>query len=99
MKQTQWTLAVIVLAVMVFVVTFAMNYLGGTNRERPNDLPPPPTGSSLTFVEKRFPPTEGFALEREIHTRSHIDFWFINPGEKPVKVGLEMQTCTCTAVE
>src|SRR4051794_35928862 len=99
MKQTQWTIAIVVLAVMVFVVTFAMNYLGSTTDSGGGGIKPEPEpGGTLQFTETSFPP-QGVALEREVHSTGHYDFWFTNPTDKPVTVGLEAKGCTCTSVE
>jgi hypothetical protein len=103
MKQSQWIVAVLILAVMVFAVTFSMNYLGGPSK------PPSPDGQSggigreLLFAMKAFPPPapDGttMALQREDRSTGAVDYWFHNPEAEPVKLGLQRKSCKCAAVE
>lgn len=98
MKQTQWTVAVLLLAAMVFIVTFAMNYLGGNSAPKadPGEKQP---AKELIFDYKLFPPDGISAIEREDKERGHQDYWFHNPNDRMVKLGLNRKTCKCTAVE
>jgi len=38
MKSSQWIVAVLILGVMVFALTFSMNYLGGLNEIKPANV-------------------------------------------------------------
>jgi hypothetical protein len=99
MKETQWIVAGVVVIVMVFGITFAVNYMGTS---------PPPTGgptddnvdrSEVTFTETEFPKATEPPLEQEVRQPGHHDFWFTNGNDKPVKVGLDSKNCTCSNVQ
>jgi hypothetical protein len=103
LKPVQWVLALGALVVMVFAVTFALNYLGtGGPSEKdggPAALP------RLNFPEPVFPPTQtadGRAvpeLTQEAVLEGHHDFWFRNDTEQPMKVGASYKGCTCQSIE
>ncbi len=100
MKSTQWTVALVVLVVLVFGITFFANYIGdsGTNNSGPAVAPG-------NFTQLAFPirslPTEGgryaFILERG--HEGYADFWFYNPNDSAVPVGLNRVACRCSSVE
>src|SRR5262245_28968734 len=89
MKQTQWTIAALVLAGLVFGLTFAVNYLGGTANN------PTPDGDNFKPpLEVEFPlgkvyPGDGTRLEQEENVPGHRDFWFVNQNADPVTMGLD----------
>src|SRR5436190_23767991 len=92
LKPVQWVLALGALVLMVFAVTFALNYLGTGG---PSDKDQgPPAAPQLTFAETVFPGgVPGGAmlppLTQEAGQEGHHDFWFHNDnGDQPVKVGL-----------
>jgi len=96
MKQSQWTIAVIVLAALVFVVTFAMNYIGGGRP--PSGQKGPVEGEddglkALVFAQ------DNFRQEGEEKVPGYADFWFTNPNDKEVTLGLDKGNCRCTSVE
>jgi hypothetical protein len=96
MKQTQLAGALVALALLVFVVTFTMNYIGGS---RPPSGPPPIIQSrSLTF------PTRVVGgplapLECESKVEGYADFWFVNENEESIPIGLLRKNCTCAGVQ
>jgi len=98
MKQTQWTIAALVLAVMVFGLTFAVNYLGGTDSAKgdPGDVKPIVTVEFPLGVEY---PQDGARLEQEENIPGHRDFWFVNRNDEPATVGLDKTNCRCSEVE
>lgn len=98
MKQSQLTIAVLVLAVMVFVVTFAMNYLGGGGSPSTHTTQPDEPTREVLFANKVFPVDAPY-FEREDKGTGHQDYWFFNTNDKPVKLGLNSQNCKCTSVE
>lgn len=99
MKQSQWLVAVFLLAGMVFVVTFAMNFLGGTPKQVSHeDGSPGPQRRELAFAYRVFPPVGTSRIEQEAKTTGHGDFWFQNPHDTPLKVGLVQGNCKCTKV-
>jgi hypothetical protein len=96
MKQTQLAGALVALAVLVFVVTFTMNYIGSSRSQRDRTLPPP--ARTLTFPDKVA--GSGVApLECENKAQGHSDFWFVNDNEEPVQIGLQKKNCTCADVQ
>src|SRR5262245_53227337 len=100
MKQAQWTIAALVLAVMVFALTFAVNYLGGTAAG-----PGEPGAAAKRVLELdlplgKFAPEDGLSrLEQEENVPGHQDFWFVNRNAEPVTMGLDRTNCKCTEVE
>jgi hypothetical protein len=90
MKRTQWTIAALALAVMVFVATFAMNFL--VRKDSLPDIPP-----DERLIDFTIPPSEP-RTESEFKVGGHYDFWFHNTQEQPVKVGM-LSGCTCSRVE
>jgi hypothetical protein len=97
MKQSQWAIAAIVLAALVFVVTFAMNYLGG---QRQSATPLEKLGGGeLRFFWRNAPLREHAVIEAEEKSAGSYDFWFRNDNLVPVQVGLERMSCKCSAVE
>src|SRR5262245_17074937 len=85
MKSPQMLFAVLALVVLVFVVTFAMNYLGGgAVREREAAKPTGPR-RELAFASKLFPPDGLSLLDREHKSNGYCDFWFSNPHDAPLK--------------
>jgi hypothetical protein len=102
MKPAQWLLALVVLVVMVFLITFAMNYVGdsGDNKSGGNDPKQPPSYARLKFTDRKHPPEGGAPYEyQEFRQPGSHDFWFENDNAEPVKVGVEAKNCTCAGVE
>jgi hypothetical protein len=95
MKQSQWIIAFGLVVVMVFGVTFAVNYLGESGGGS-NPPPPPPPTLDLTFGERMVPPAGVPPLEMETGANGSADFWFVNDNEKTVKLGLIKTSCTCS---
>jgi hypothetical protein len=98
MKQNQWVVAVIVLAAMVGLITYAMTYLGmgigpGSNTTTIRE------DRELTFLWKEAPLGGHSGIEVEEKTEGHQDYWFFNANSEPVTVGLKTKNCKCTAVE
>jgi hypothetical protein len=101
MKTSQLVGAVVALAAMVFVVTFAMNYLGQKTPTGPG--PESENVGSLDFVETSFPPQavqgDMIGVCSEVGERSGHNFWFANKQDRPVDVGLVRKNCTCSSVQ
>jgi hypothetical protein len=95
MKQSQWVFAAFVLAVLISVVTFAMNYLGGGRQQVVDPTIRP--AREIVFASKVFPPFG--ILEREEKTDGYIDYWFYNPNEEAVQVGVQHKNCSCASVK
>jgi hypothetical protein len=92
MKQAHWIGAAVVLAVMVFGITFAMNYLGGGGLRRTDQLPP---NQRLLSFEYRV----AMPLEWERKVPGQYDFWFTNDEDEPITIGLDHKTCRCASVQ
>ncbi len=98
MKQAQWAGAIVVLAAMVFAITFAMNFLGGGGGEKKAIVVK--EGRQLRFHYAMGPIKGGYvACEPDPKKVYHCDFWFDNNNLEAVKVGLDRTSCKCSAVE
>jgi hypothetical protein len=81
MHTKQWVGAILALAAMVFVLTFAMNYLSSPSK---SVRAPAADSPRLTFALSVFPP-----LQVEVNKAFFHDFWFENRNEdREVKLGL-----------
>jgi hypothetical protein len=103
MNIKQLLILAVVLVVLVFVVTFASQYLGSGVQETPAPLPGP-VGTHLSFPEgKVYPPLKEndepeFVLVQE-QNPGFRDFWFENISGQPLQLGLSRAGCTCSKVE
>ena len=95
MKQSQWILAAFFMALMISITTVAMSYLGGSRQQAVD--PAIRAAREIVFMEKL--PLPFGILEREERSRGHVDFWFYNPNEEAVQVGLQRKSCKCGSVE
>ena len=98
MKQSQWAIAAFVLAALVFIVTFAMNFLG-SGKQDTIAIDSRPGGGELTFFWKNAPIGQHNGIEAEEKSAGSYDFWFRNDGATPVRVGVEQKSCKCTSVQ
>jgi hypothetical protein len=98
MKQSQWAIAAFVLAALVFIVTFAMNYIGG-QRQIARSGETRQSGGELRFFWKSAPIGEHGGIEAEVKAPGWYDFWFRNDNTAPVQVGLLRANCKCSGVE
>jgi hypothetical protein len=106
MKSSQWIGAVVVLALVVFGITFFRNYTTPQDSGTSPGPKPPVDGpetkvAELDFADKLFPPdtpTGPVPLPYEVHKQGIHDFWF-EQTKDPVTVGLNRKTCKCTTVE
>src|SRR5437867_719730 len=108
MKPAQTVGLLVLAAVMVFAVTFASMYVAPT---RPGTTPRKkqqhqPDGLQLTFPTRHYPerlPDESeidYSMKRvvtEYEKTGRHDFWFNNPNDAEVRVGLST-TCTCSGI-
>ena len=99
MKPIQWIIAVVVLVLMVFAVTFIMNFLG-ENTPPPGGPPPTPQGEDtfLTFWETSYPGVTQFHDQEFNHTGGDHDFLFQNTTDENVTVTLSHLSCHCASV-
>jgi hypothetical protein len=95
MKTTLWSVAVGGTAVLVFAIAF------GLNRPAPVwDRPAPPRArirQRLQIPSLRYPANGAFA-PLEVGRPGSCNFWFFNPNEDSVEVGLLKKSCKCTSV-
>lgn len=109
MKATQGFFAAILFGLMVFGLTFAMNYLSGFNEPKPsvpgNENIIAKTNANdegidqeLTFLQKVYPVDGISAIENEFKVGGVQDYLFAHEGPKSLRVGLDSKNCTCTSV-
>src|SRR4051794_3289537 len=108
----QFAGAILALAVMVFLITFAMNYLGKDQPNSPikargkNEAPPRElTFRTTTAPELGFTPGKAatrdhqpyqMVLECEGKGGGSQDFWFVNDNKEPMDIGLDHKNCSCS---
>jgi len=110
MKSSQGIIAVLLFVIMVFGLTFAMNYLGGFNEpktqvqnkdnstQKSSDTADDGSNQELTFLQKVYPADGINALENEYKMGGKQDYLFAHEGLLPLKIGLDSKNCTCTSV-
>jgi hypothetical protein len=109
MKPIQWIVALVVLVGMVFLITFAMNFLGTS---KPNDEPQGSGGDGQTVLqfltttypaqEKNMPIVKFVDMEMKAdggRNPGYRDYLFVNPTNEEVTVGRTGKVCTCSGVE
>src|SRR5262245_23583692 len=107
MKTSQLVLACAALMVMVFTITFAMNFLGSTGvTSSKSDVDPPAPKPDerrdypqVVFETTEYPAPKNLAKEWEIKHPGSADFWFKNPNASEVRMALESKSCKCTDAE
>lgn len=97
MKPAQWIGAVLAGAAMVFVITFALNYVDIAKTRGPDG--PGREMLQLTFPLTQAPPAQMGALGTEVNKPDWYDYWFRNDNDQPVRVGLARKNCKCLSVE
>lgn len=109
MKSSQGVIAVLIFGIMVFALTFAMNYLGGLsdpktpvqikdNTPKNADSIDDGVNQELAFLQKVYPSDGISAIENEFKMGGMQDFLFAHEGALPLKIGLDSKNCTCTSV-
>lgn len=83
---------------LVFVITFAFQYLGGNKVKDP--VPIPDKGKPhLVFENPKIDPEKEKPPLKEWHTSGHHDFWFTNTTGSSVQLGLQSMSCKCSKAE
>lgn len=109
MKIGQLAVVLILLMSLIFVLAFVSEYMGSAPEDDKSignageKKPKNYSGGKLVFTFTSYPE---FSLDSklrasnqgEFYKEGHQDFWFINPTDKPVQVGLDEQNCTCSTV-
>ncbi len=104
----KWIGAAVVLAVMVFGITFALNFVGSSVKPVDDVVDGPGTAEQLklTFATTKQPvEVDGEPgklpppIDVEIRKEGWSDYWFENTNEKPVVVGLKTTSCSCSGAE
>jgi hypothetical protein len=99
MKESQWVIAAVLLAALVFVVVFASQWLG-TGAQRGGGTEPPPLPPKLALLGEPFDPKTAPLLEvEELTDKGHHDFYLLNDTKEPIKVGLNRTSCKCSGVD
>jgi hypothetical protein len=100
MKPAQWIGAVLAGAAMVFVITFALNYLGGNSSSGGGDTPSQAEALQLTFPVFQAPSGgTAPAIVTETKQPAWYDYWFRNENDRPVRIGMAHKNCKCSHVE
>jgi hypothetical protein len=91
------------LVIVVFLVTFVSQWVSSGETKTGPKLGPQPTGKmrQLEFPKRRVPEKdEDPNILAEMHPKiGHQDFWFRNPHDVSVDIGLEAKSCKCESVE
>jgi hypothetical protein len=96
MKTGHWVLAVCILVGMVFGITWVKIHDSRSDEGRPAKERPG-AGLRLNFPFPKYPPYGGKVL-CEVNKEGECDFWFTNPNNKEVKVGLLRKSCKCANI-
>jgi hypothetical protein len=106
MTPTRWVVLTAVVVLMVFAVTFAVNFLPALNKKAPKG---PPPQARLTIADNittfpALPPQEAGQpppppAECEVGQSQTHDFWFKNENAQDLPVGVNHKTCQCTSVQ
>jgi hypothetical protein len=100
-SSTKWISAAVVLALMVFGITFGLTYFGTSGKqldtvfEKANAI----EKLTLSFETKKQPPPPGGLddelppLDVEARKEGGADYWFVNNNTKPVLLGLKEMSC------
>ncbi len=107
MKTSQLVVLFVALVVVVFVATFASQWVGKPREATPQkvDVPASPKQDVvLTFPTTLWPPLDPagaptLPLIQERGIPGHKDFWFANNNDVAVTLGLGQKNCTCTNVQ
>ncbi len=106
MKPVQTVLLLVLIIAIVFGVTFASMYVSRsappTPRKKEKEAPAN-TALHLTFPVRVFPPDSSDPTRRiatEYGQMGEYDFWFENPNDEEVRLGLLKRSCRlCTEVK
>jgi hypothetical protein len=99
MKESQWVVAAVLLAALVFVVVFASQWLG-TGNQTGGPIEPPTLPPKLTLLAEPFDPKTATQLEVEDQTdQGRHDFFLVNDHKETIKVGLNRTSCKCSGVD
>ena len=105
MKPTQTVLLLLGVVALIFGVTFASMYVGKANRSTPQ-VKKQAAGKDLRdlqFEFPRYPYGEDandmrWQIVTEYGKRGSHDFWFVNPNDEELRVGLARKSCECSDV-
>jgi hypothetical protein len=95
MKTRQWVIAGVVLAGIVFLLAYAVQYLGrGKQSDSQED--------KRQALKLHFPRTKSDRLPYlplEIRKEGKSSFWFENKSSQPVKLGVLSASCKCSSID
>jgi hypothetical protein len=100
MKPAQMVALLVAVVLIVFVATFARQYLG-QKQAPPVVQPTKDVAAALHFPRTVWPdlgPDEALPPEMERNASGHHDFWFENTLDRPVQLHLSRKNCTCSEV-
>ncbi len=104
----KWIVAGVVLALMVFGITYALTTFGVSNNQEPDVIPDKGGANQqlkLTFLTTKQPPQDDGDPTKsppplDVEAKKEVpgvDFWFENKNDKPVTIGLFDTSCGCMA--
>jgi hypothetical protein len=94
-SQTQIFVLIVAIVVLVGGITFVRNWFSSKQDSTDDGVNAPAIETRLDFNEKVAPGTR----ECEINGQGHYDFWFQNPNDFAVEIGLDKKSCTCAHVD
>src|SRR5262249_37799339 len=105
MKPTQTVLLLLGVVALIFGVTFASMYVGKSNRATPQ-VKKQAAGKDLRDLQFEFPTYPygedandmRWQIVTEYGKRGSHDFWFANPNDEELRVGLARKSCECSDV-
>jgi len=103
MKIWAWLVAIGVLVLVIFGITFMSNYDPDQGKQALPTMPGPSILTGATspepeFATKVFPLEEADSMLQEFHKPGYHDYWLTNPHDQVIRFGLEGKKCTCTSV-
>jgi hypothetical protein len=106
MKSTQIVLLLVLVVAIIFGVTFASMYVSQAPSKSPHKKKQDETTANLdlhlTFPVRVYPPNSrdpGVLIPTEYGQTGQHDFWFENPNDGEVRIGLLKKNCDCSTVQ
>jgi hypothetical protein len=105
MKTSRWVGALAALVLVIFFVTFFLNFVGPTSSSDSKGTDPTQEDLPLlTFLARSYPyiAQNGMPVgryEQEHRKAGYQDYWFLNLNDVPIRMGAIAKTCKCQGVD